>query len=143
MNREVKRQVEVMGIKSVNSLLCKTGRINKYRMAFLQGRGGSCKEGTWNRKSHRHDCCKSAVAWRHRCGCPRLEVLEDDPSPIPATPTIPTIKRTTSEEHFQKIYGRYPSQNELEQFRANYNRYDHSQVVRGTDIVHKRKRKNN
>lgn len=52
--------------------ICSTGKVNAYRLAFLQGRGGSRKEETWNKKKHLHTCCKSAVPWRHLRNCPRL-----------------------------------------------------------------------
>lgn len=65
-------------------ITCSTGRVNSYRMAFAQGRGGSTKDHTWDKVVHKHSCCKSAVAWRHRAGCliGDLRVAPDDLSDI-------------------------------------------------------------
>ena len=72
-----KLKIEVLGINSTNGLVCKTGKVNSYRMAFFQGRGGSKKEATWNRKNNRHDCCKSACSWRHLRNCPKLKFRDE------------------------------------------------------------------
>lgn len=70
--------IKVEAVNSIGNLICSTGRINGYRMAFYQGVGGTRKEKTWNKKLHRHDCCKSAVAWRHLRSCPALKKDIDD-----------------------------------------------------------------
>ena len=55
----------------VKNIICSTGRINAYRRAEYQGLLGSRKEATWDRKSKQHNCCRSAVPWRHKVTCPR------------------------------------------------------------------------
>jgi hypothetical protein len=55
-----------------NGAIMSNGQVNDYRVAFIKGQGGSCKETTWNKEKHHHNCCKSRVAWRHKTGCPLL-----------------------------------------------------------------------
>lgn len=60
---------QVQGIRSVNSLYCKTGRLNGYRDAFKKGLGASRKDSTWDREQKLHTCCLSKVAWKHKSKC--------------------------------------------------------------------------
>lgn len=74
MNYERKKEI---------GLIMSNGELNEYRYYQVIGQGGSYKEATWNRKAHRHDCCKSAVAWRHKTGCkPEAEEWPDDLSDL-------------------------------------------------------------
>ena len=65
----------VQALRTTNSLICKTGIENAYRRAFLDGRGSSIKDGTFNKKKREHTCCGSKVVWRHKVCC-KLEELE-------------------------------------------------------------------
>jgi len=60
---------QVQGIRSINSLYCKTGRLNGYRDAFKKGLGASRMDSTWDREQKLHTCCLSKVAWKHKVGC--------------------------------------------------------------------------
>lgn len=53
-------------------LIMSSGKMNKYRMAFVLGQGASIKEQSWDRRRHHHRCCKSNVSWRHLKNCPKL-----------------------------------------------------------------------
>jgi len=70
----------------IDGLICSTGRINQYRMAFIQGRGASTKDKTFDRsigKRGGHKCCGSQVVWRHRAGCKYdLRTAPDDYSDL-------------------------------------------------------------
>lgn len=48
-------------------------KINKYRKIKEEGRLGSRKEHTWNKRLHIHICCKSKQPWYHKKNCPALE----------------------------------------------------------------------
>ena len=58
-------------------LIMSNGLKNEYRYYIFVGQGGHCKEETWNKKKHQHDCCGSKVPWRHKMGC--KPELPDDP----------------------------------------------------------------
>lgn len=93
-NKGVKMKVSkyknkiVMGIKTYGSAVCKTGNVNSYRVAFLQGLGASSKEKTYRKRykgSPRggHICCGSRVGWRHKVTCKNaLRNLPDDYSDL-------------------------------------------------------------
>lgn len=57
------------GDKEKWAIICSTGRINAYRMAFAHGQGASSKDNTWDKLSHKHLCCGSKVGWRHKTDC--------------------------------------------------------------------------
>ena len=65
--------IEVVAIKTKNNLYCKTGIINEYRRAFLGGFGASVKDLTCHLKKHKHTCCGSRVAWRHKVQCTKFK----------------------------------------------------------------------
>lgn len=64
-------------------LIMSNGEINDYRYYQIIGQGGSYKEESWNKIKHRHDCCKSKVAWRHKTGCKQeMDMWPDDLSDL-------------------------------------------------------------
>ncbi len=71
--KQLMNNVKVQGIKTINNLYCKTGKINAYRRSFLDGTGGSRKDETWNRIKNCHSCCNSKVYWRHKINCKSLK----------------------------------------------------------------------
>src|SRR4051812_43714313 len=67
-------------------IICSTGCENAYRLAFARGEGASTKEVTWNKAQHRHICCDSKVAWRHRASCSNaVRNMPDDLSDLKET----------------------------------------------------------
>lgn len=47
-------------------------RKNQYQIAKDEGRLGSLKDLTWNKKLYIHVCCKTRHPWYHRKNCPVL-----------------------------------------------------------------------
>lgn len=86
--------MEIQAIRTINTLKCKTGRINEYRRAFRDGLGASRKEETFDLSlgvRGGHNCCNSKVEWRHKINCKNsLKNSPDDLSDL-KMPGIPIV----------------------------------------------------
>ncbi len=51
--------------------------MNKYQKVRADGRLGSPKDPTWDKKRHMHTCCKSIRSWYHKISCPTINANFD------------------------------------------------------------------